>query len=210
MRAPIKLTCHWWRQPCIRLQCIWEHLTSSLDWNRVTYCDNNPTNRKLGEMIRIAQKIRKASSKSKILEDKSNDRHRVISGNVFLHQCTGYVGIPNIYLDLPITPMMTQANVPYPTGSPRANRFELFNSLYWVYLCKRLQDYNSHSYEVIAAYIHMMKVHLTHWGRDKMAAISQSTLPSAFSWKKKSELRLKFHWSLFLRVQLTIFQHCFR
>ena len=51
---------------------------------------------------------------------------------------------------------------------------------------------------------------LTHWGRDKMAAISQTTLSSAFSWKKISAFRLKFHWSLFLRVQLTIFQPCFR
>ena len=46
---------------------------------------------------------------------------------------------------------------------------------------------------------------LTHWGRDKMDAISQTTLSSAFSWKKMSEFRLKFHWNLFLRVQLTIF-----
>ena len=51
---------------------------------------------------------------------------------------------------------------------------------------------------------------LTHWGRDKMDGISQATLSSTFSWLKMSEFRLKFHWSLFLRVQLTIFQHCFR
>ena len=50
---------------------------------------------------------------------------------------------------------------------------------------------------------------LTHWGRDKMDAISQTTFSSAFSWMKMFELRLKFHWSLFLRVQLTIFQHWF-
>ena len=42
---------------------------------------------------------------------------------------------------------------------------------------------------------------LTHWGRDKMAAISQTTLSNALSWKKMLEFRLKFHWSLFLRVQ---------
>ena len=53
-------------------------------------------------------------------------------------------------------------------------------------------------------------VSLTHWSRDEMVAISQTTLSSAFSWKKMSGLRLKFHWSLFLWVQLTIFQHCFR
>ena len=39
---------------------------------------------------------------------------------------------------------------------------------------------------------------LTHWGRDKMTDIFQTTFPNAFSWKKIYELRLKFHWSLFL------------
>ena len=32
---------------------------------------------------------------------------------------------------------------------------------------------------------------LTHWGRDKMYAISQTTFSSAFSWMKMFELRLK-------------------
>ena len=44
----------------------------------------------------------------------------------------------------------------------------------------------------------------THWGRDKMAVISQTTLSNAFSWMKKLEFRLRVQWSLFLRVQLTI------
>ena len=48
---------------------------------------------------------------------------------------------------------------------------------------------------------------LTHWGRDKMAAISQTTLSNVFSWMKMLEIRLQFQWSLFLRAQLTIFQH---
>ena len=51
---------------------------------------------------------------------------------------------------------------------------------------------------------------LTHWGRDKMVAVSQTTLSNAFSWMKMLELRLKFHWSLFLWVQFTIIQHWFR
>ena len=51
---------------------------------------------------------------------------------------------------------------------------------------------------------------LTHWGRDKMDAISQTTFLSAFSWIKMFEFRLKFHWSLFLRVQLTLFHHWLR
>ena len=53
-------------------------------------------------------------------------------------------------------------------------------------------------------------VHITHWGRDKMTTISQTTLSNAFSSMKMLEIRYKFHWSLFLRVQLTIFQHWFR
>ena len=48
---------------------------------------------------------------------------------------------------------------------------------------------------------------LIHWGRDKMAAIFQTTFWNAFSWMNMYEFRLKFHWNLFLRVQLTISQH---
>ena len=43
---------------------------------------------------------------------------------------------------------------------------------------------------------------------DKIAAISQTTVWSAFSWMKL--FRLKFHWSFFLRVQLTISENWFR
>ena len=53
-------------------------------------------------------------------------------------------------------------------------------------------------------------VQITHWGRDTMDAISQTTFSSAFSWMKMFEYRLKFHWNLFLSIQLTIFQHWFR
>ena len=52
--------------------------------------------------------------------------------------------------------------------------------------------------------------HLAHWGRDKMDAISQTKFSNAFSWMKMFEYRLKYHWNLCLRVQLTIFQHWFR
>ena len=51
---------------------------------------------------------------------------------------------------------------------------------------------------------------LTHWGRDKMDTLSQTTFSSAFCWMKMFEFRIKFHWSLFPRVQLTIFHHWFR
>ena len=44
----------------------------------------------------------------------------------------------------------------------------------------------------------------------QMDAISQTTFSNAFSWMKMHEFRFRFHWSLFLRFELTIFQHWFR
>ena len=52
--------------------------------------------------------------------------------------------------------------------------------------------------------------HLTHWGRDNMAAILQTTLSIAFSWIKMLQFQLNLHLSLFQRVHLTLFQHWFR
>ena len=51
---------------------------------------------------------------------------------------------------------------------------------------------------------------LTHWGRDEMDNISPTTLQNVFSSMKMFEFRLKYRFSLFLSVQLTIFQHWFR
>ena len=51
---------------------------------------------------------------------------------------------------------------------------------------------------------------LTHLILDKMVAIFRTTFSNAFSWMKIFEFRVRFHWSLFLGVQLTIFQHWFR
>ena len=56
----------------------------------------------------------------------------------------------------------------------------------------------------------MLILHLTQWGWDKMAAILQTTNSNTFCWIKMFEFQLKFHWSLFLRVQLTISQHWLR
>ena len=53
-------------------------------------------------------------------------------------------------------------------------------------------------------------LHLIHWGRDKMAAIFRTTFTNVFSWMKMYKFRLKFHCSLFQRVQLRISQHWFR
>ena len=51
---------------------------------------------------------------------------------------------------------------------------------------------------------------LTHWGRDEMNDISQTTFSNVFSSTKMFEFRIKFHWSLFVRDQLTISQDWFR
>ena len=45
---------------------------------------------------------------------------------------------------------------------------------------------------------------LTHWGRDKMDAISQRTFPRAFSLMLFVVFWLYFHWNIFARVKLTI------
>ena len=58
--------------------------------------------------------------------------------------------------------------------------------------------------------VYPLQIHLTHWGRDKMVTIYQTTFWNAFSWMKMYKFWLRFHWILFLRVQSTIFQHWFR
>ena len=55
-----------------------------------------------------------------------------------------------------------------------------------------------------------IKASLRHIPLDKMAAISKTTISDAISWMKSFVFWLRFHWSLFLRFQLTIFQHWFR
>ena len=60
------------------------------------------------------------------------------------------------------------------------------------------------------SHINWMDIYvITHWSRDKTAAISQTTFSNAFSWIRVIEFRLKCHWGLFQRVQPTIFQHWF-
>ena len=51
---------------------------------------------------------------------------------------------------------------------------------------------------------------LTHRGRGEVDNISQTTFSNVFSSLKMFEIWLKFHWRLFLRIQLTIFQYWFR
>ena len=58
-----------------------------------------------------------------------------------------------------------------------------------------------------AILVHIEISGLKHWGGDKMATFIQMTYSIAFSWIKMYEFWLRFHWGLFLRVQLTMFQH---
>ena len=48
-------------------------------------------------------------------------------------------------------------------------------------------------------------VSLTHWGRDKMSTIFQTTFSKAFSWKKMCQFWLKFHWNLFLFLRFQLY-----
>ena len=60
-------------------------------------------------------------------------------------------------------------------------------------------------------YILFLHEHLlAPWGPDEIDAILQTTVAQAFSWMKMYWFQLKFHWSLFSRVQLPTFQHWFR
>ena len=68
---------------------------------------------------------------------------------------------------------------------------------------------NSRMYQLIHN-LNSPILQLTHWGRDKMNAISQTTLSRAFSSMKIVVFWLNFHWNMFARVQLTIIQHWFR
>ena len=80
------------------------------------------------------------------------------------------------------------------------------SKLHTMFVCKLMWSWKVH----FLVDMPMYTVLLTHWGRDKMAAIFQTTFSNPFSWMKMYEFRLRFHWSLFLRVQLTIFHHWFR
>ena len=47
------------------------------------------------------------------------------------------------------------------------------------------------SFNDLYEFLHLKSLALTHWGRDKMDAISQTTFSSAFSWMKMFEISVK-------------------
>ena len=77
------------------------------------------------------------------------------------------------------------------------------DTMYWL-IRNGLLGMNNGNLELYNLWIVMV---LTHWGLDKMAAISQTTVSNSFSWMKIYEFRIKFHCSSFLWVQQTLFQH---
>ena len=76
---------------------------------------------------------------------------------------------------------------------------------YWRYCGLALSYWYVHVFLSISRVVGVKL--LTHWGREKMAAISQTIFSNAFSWVELFDFPLKFHWSLFPRFQLTISQH---
>ena len=50
---------------------------------------------------------------------------------------------------------------------------------------------------------------LTHFPLNKIAVISQTIFSDEFSWMKSFAFWLEYHWSLFIRVRLTITQYLF-
>ena len=86
------------------------------------------------------------------------------------------------------------------------SNFVIFSMLYhWVLVVASKLYFSPIAVSLNVPLSYLSIAYLTHWGRDKMDAISQTTLSSAFSWMKMLEFQLRYHWSLFLKAKLTIF-----
>ena len=77
---------------------------------------------------------------------------------------------------------------------------------FWHRVIRKDQDVKTHPSKTKGPF---HEYGLTHWGRDKMAAIFQTTFSNAFTWMEMHEFRFRFHWNLFPRFQSTKFQHWF-
>ena len=102
---------------------------------------------------------------------------------------------------------LTEYSLTFVPGSLKDYMTSLLPVIVWHQTSDNWNDDNAVHWRIYAS---SSFTELTHWGRDKMAAVSQTTLSSSFSWMKMLEFRLRFHWTLFLRVQLPIIQHWFR
>ena len=79
---------------------------------------------------------------------------------------------------------------------------ELWKCPYWISICSNtlLMKPITLCVELFWKKNMNMILRLTHWGRDKMAAILQTTYSNPFSWMKMYEFGFKFHCNLVLRV----------
>ena len=129
-------------------------------------------------------------------------------GSLWRHCNTVYIDRLSKYMDSYYTDETVVRPSYLYNGNPYTGKM---TSLHWdctrgsILLWLRMVLANDNRLNIINIFSHW----LTHWGRDKMAAFSQATISNAFSWMKILEFRLKIHWSLFLRVLLTIFKHWF-
>ena len=104
-------------------------------------------------------------------------RHRSLSTLFQIIAC--FLTAPSQYLTIASSPMLTQWN-----------HQELISILF-----------NVHALNI--NYKNIFENYLTHWGRDKMDAFRRRQFQiDFFEWKY-----MNFDWSLFVRIQLTIFQH---
>ena len=97
--------------------------------------------------------------------------------------------------------------------------FKLASMCLWIYLVSsclraRLDSRGPHSV-LCCRFSHWLinrrdNIGSVSWGRNKIDTISHTTFSNAFCWMKIYWFRLKFHLSLFTRVQLMMIQHWFR
>ena len=93
--------------------------------------------------------------------------------------------------------------------------FGMTVSVLWTYLHKFIYIYLHVLCTVVRGWACVLSpkllrlnwLQLTHFPLDKMAAILQTVFSDAFSWMKSFVFWSKFHWSLFLSIQLTKAQH---
>ena len=85
---------------------------------------------------------------------------------------------------------------------------------YWLENVSSWNDISQHYFEAlnVTGYTWgiLVKMIFNTLRSRQMATIFQIIYSNEFSWMKLYEFQLKFHWILFLRVQLTIFQHWLR
>ena len=93
----------------------------------------------------------------------------------------------------------------------------LESTLYFAMIKLRVMSVTLSTIQEIFVYLRFIFLLIWHWSLrlthlplDEMAAISQTIFSDPFLWMKIFVFGLNFHWSLFLRVQLTITQHWFR